>query len=116
MLLFATGSLCCRIAKDCESWKHLAARKALPKKRGREGVMDAESMGLPGRSTNAGAEPMRALADAGMVLRDPSTMYLIIHHVWPLPLLHIAVRRLDVSPPFSPRLQVSRAIADILLL
>ncbi|BDA45944.1 Negative elongation factor B [Coccomyxa sp. Obi] len=64
-----------------------AARKALPKKRGREGVMDAESMGLPGRSTNAGAEPMRALADAGMVLRDPSTMYLIIHHV---------LRRLEV--------------------
>ena len=61
-----------------------AARKALPKKRGREGVMDAESMGLPGRSTNAGAEPMRALADAGMVLRDPSTLYLIIHHVRPM--------------------------------
>jgi hypothetical protein len=58
-----------------------AARKAVPKKRGREGVLDAESMGLPGRSTNAGAEPMRALADAGMVLRDPSTMQLIIHHV-----------------------------------
>ena len=44
-------------------------------------MLDAESMGLPGRSTNAGAEPMRALADAGMVLRDPSTMQLIIHHV-----------------------------------
>lgn len=53
-----------------------------PKKRAREGsAFDAESMGAPGRSTNAGADPLAALGDAGMVLRDPATMRLIIHHV-----------------------------------
>ena len=59
-----------------------------PKKRAREGsVYDAESMGAPGRSTNASADPMAVLGDAGMVLRDPATMRLIIHHVNALGLL-----------------------------
>ena len=55
---------------------------AAPKKRAREGsVYDAESMGAPGRSTSASADPLAVLGDAGMVLRDPATMRLIIHHV-----------------------------------
>lgn len=55
-----------------------------PKKRAREGsAWDAESMGAPGRSTSASADPAAVLGDAGMVLRDPATMRLIIHHVHP---------------------------------
>lgn len=52
------------------------------KKRTRESsvINDAESI-IPGRSANQGAENQRVLADAGMVLRDPSTLHLIIHHV-----------------------------------
>lgn len=59
-------------------------RAAQPKKRGREeagSARDAESMGAPGRSSNVGPEGPRVLADAGMVLRDPSTLHLLIHHV-----------------------------------
>ena len=53
------------------------------KKRARESsAVDAESMGAPGRSTNnAQSDPLAVLGDAGMVLRDPATMRLIIHHV-----------------------------------
>ncbi|CAL5228021.1 g11083 [Coccomyxa viridis] len=52
------------------------------KKRARESsAVDAESMGSPGRSTNAQSDPLAVLGDAGMVLRDPATMRLIIHHV-----------------------------------
>ena len=52
------------------------------KKRARESsAFDAESMGAPGRSTNAQSDPLAVLGDAGMVLRDPATMRLIIHHV-----------------------------------
>ena len=40
---------------------------------------DAESAGAPGASH--AEEPNRELGDAGMVLRDPSTMHLIIHQV-----------------------------------
>jgi len=39
---------------------------------------DAESLGLPGRGGAGEEEPNRALGDAGMVLRDPATMHLII--------------------------------------
>lgn len=54
------------------------------KKRARESsAIDAESMGAPGRSTNAQSDPLAVLGDAGMVLRDPATMRLIIHHVSP---------------------------------
>lgn len=58
-------------------------RMGAPKKRVRDGssAFDAESAGAPGRSTNAGADPLAVLGDAGMVLRDPATMRLIIHHV-----------------------------------
>jgi len=57
-----------------------------PKKRARESsAFDAESMGAPGRSTNAQSDPLAALGDAGMVLRDPATMRLIIHYVSLLP-------------------------------
>ena len=53
-----------------------------PKKRARESsAFDAESMGAPGRSSNAQSDPLAVLGDAGMVLRDPATMRLIIHHV-----------------------------------
>ena len=56
------------------------------KKRARESsAFDAESMGAPGRSTNAQSDPLAVLGDAGMVLRDPATMRLIIHHVSMLP-------------------------------
>ena len=41
---------------------------------------DAESAGAPGASAH-GEEPHRELVDAGMVLRDPSTFHLLIHHV-----------------------------------
>ena len=52
------------------------------KKRARESsAFDAESMGAPGRSTNAQSDPLAVLGDAGMMLRDPATMRLIIHHV-----------------------------------
>lgn len=40
---------------------------------------DAESAGAPGAS--AAEEPGKELGDAGMVLRDPSTFHLILHHV-----------------------------------
>lgn len=83
-----------RRAKPCTVCDR-AVRKAVPRKRGRDSIADAESMGVPGRSTNAGAEPLRALGDAGMVLRDPSTMHLITHHVRPtprLPLHHTTLR------------------------
>ncbi|PRW60598.1 Negative elongation factor B [Chlorella sorokiniana] len=40
---------------------------------------DAESAGAPGASH--AEEPNQELADAGMVLRDPSTFHLILHHV-----------------------------------
>ena len=57
-------------------------RMGAPKKRARESsAFDAESMGAPGRSTNAQSDPLAALGDAGMVLRDPATVRLIIHHV-----------------------------------
>jgi len=61
-------------------------RMGAPKKRARESsAFDAESMGAPGRSTNAQSDPLAALGDAGMVLRDPATMRLIIHYVSLLP-------------------------------
>ena len=40
---------------------------------------DAESAGAPGASL--AEEPNRELADAGMVLRDPSTFHMLVHHV-----------------------------------
>lgn len=40
---------------------------------------DAESAGAPGASL--AEEPQRELADMGMVLRDPSTFHMVIHHV-----------------------------------
>ena len=46
-------------------------------KRARDG--DAESLGVPGRGGAVGDEPNRALGDAGMVLRDPLAMYLVIN-------------------------------------
>lgn len=46
-------------------------------KRARNG--DAESLGVPGRGGAVGDEPNRALGDAGMVLRDPLAMYLLIN-------------------------------------
>ncbi|PSC68506.1 Negative elongation factor B [Micractinium conductrix] len=48
---------------------------------------DAESAGAPGASAH-GEEPHRELVDAGMVLRDPSTFHLLIHHV---------IRRLEAA-------------------
>lgn len=47
---------------------------------------DAESAGAPGASH--AEEPNRELGDAGMVLRDPPTLHLIIHQV----LFHVEVR------------------------
>lgn len=41
---------------------------------------DAESAGAPGAGTH-GEEPQRELGDMGMVVRDPSTFHLLIHHV-----------------------------------
>ena len=46
-------------------------------KRARDG--DAESLGVPGRGGAVGDERNRALGDAGMVLRDPLAMYLLIN-------------------------------------
>jgi hypothetical protein len=40
---------------------------------------DAESAGAPGASH--AEEPQRELADLGMVLRDPPTFHLLLHHV-----------------------------------
>uniref|UniRef100_A0A1D1ZVX3 Negative elongation factor B n=1 Tax=Auxenochlorella protothecoides TaxID=3075 RepID=A0A1D1ZVX3_AUXPR len=40
---------------------------------------DAESSGAPGAS--AALDPFQELGDAGMVLRDPSTLHLIVHNI-----------------------------------
>ena len=43
---------------------------------------DAESAGAPGASGSEEPE-QRQLGDAGMVLRDPPTFHLLVHHVSP---------------------------------
>ena len=53
--------------------------KSKPPKRAREWEEDRTGSG------SHSEEPQRVLADAGMVLREPSTMHLICHQVRPGP-------------------------------